>query len=121
MNIISVMKNILYLLTFILIVSCGGEQKREFKLRPAKGGKFYGGTFRTNEEEYFKSLYPLNITEVVAHRICDQIFDGLVTFDDSTLAVIPALASSWDIDATATKYTFHLRKGVFFHDDPCCV
>ena len=99
------MKNILYLLTFILIVSCGGEQKREFKLRPAKGGKFYGGTFRTNEEEYFKSLYPLNITEVVAHRICDQIFDGLVTFDDSTLAVIPALASSWDIDATATtKY-----------------
>ena len=119
MNIISVMKNILYLLTFILIVSCGGEQKREFKLRPAKGGKFYGGTFRTNEEEYFKSLYPLNITEVVAHRICDQIFDGLVTFDDSTLAVIPALASSWDIDATATKYTFHLRKGVFFHDDPC--
>ncbi len=113
------MKNLLYLLITVSLISCSGESKREFKLRPAKGGKFYGGTFRTNEEEYFKTLYPLNITEVVAHRICDEIFEGLVTFDDSTLAVIPALASTWEIDPTATKYTFHLHKGVFFHDDPC--
>ena len=96
-----------------------GEQKREFKLRPAKGGKYYGGTFRTNEEEYFKTLYPLNITEVVAHRICEQIFEGLTTFDDSTLAVVPQLAERWDIDPTSTVYTFYLRKDVFFHDDKC--
>ncbi|MCC6583705.1 MAG: ABC transporter substrate-binding protein [Chitinophagales bacterium] len=113
------MQKIFYILIAILLVSCAGEQKREFKLRPAKGGRYYGGTFRTNEEEYFKSLYPLNITEVVAHRICDQIFDGLVTFDDSTLAVIPGLAEKWEIDASSKIYTFHLRKGVFFHDDPC--
>lgn len=113
------MQKICYILIAILLVSCAGEQKREFKLRPAKGGRYYGGTFRTNEEEYFKSLYPLNITEVVAHRICDQIFDGLVTFDDSTLAVIPSLAEKWEIDASSKIYTFHLRKGVFFHDDPC--
>jgi hypothetical protein len=30
-----------------------------------KAANFMAGTFRTNEEEYFKSLYPLNITEVV--------------------------------------------------------
>jgi peptide/nickel transport system substrate-binding protein len=113
------MKKFFYLLIAVLLISCGGEQKREFKLRPAKGGRYYGGTFRTNEEEYFKTLYPLNITEVVAHRICDQIFDGLVTFDDSTLAVIPCLADRWEIDVTKTKYTFHLHKGVLFHDDPC--
>ncbi len=113
------MQKIFSILIAILLVSCAGEQKREFKLRPAKGGRYYGGTFRTNEEEYFKSLYPLNITEVVAHRICDQIFDGLVTFDDSTLAVIPGLAEKWEIDGSSKIYTFHLRKGVFFHDDPC--
>jgi len=93
--------------------------ERTFKLREAKGGKFYGGTFRYNEEEYFKSLYPLNITEVTAHRLCEQIYEGLVTFDDSTLAVVPALAESWDISPDGTRYTFHLRKGVRFHDDPC--
>jgi oligopeptide transport system substrate-binding protein len=95
------------------------RKKREFKLRETKGGKYYGGTFRYNEEEYFKSLYPLNITEVTAHRLCEQIYEGLVTFDDSTLAVIPSLAYKWEIDATKKVYTFYLRKGVLFHDDPC--
>lgn len=113
------MKYFLYLLIGVLLTSCSGEQKRAFQLRPANGGKYYGGTFRTNEEEYFKTLYPLNITEVTAHRICDQIFEGLVNFDDSTLAVVPALAERWDISKDGITYTFHLRKGVYFHDDPC--
>ncbi len=113
------MKYLLYLLIGVLLTSCSGEQKRTFQLRPANGGKYYGGTFRTNEEEYFKTLYPLNITEVTAHRICDQIFEGLVNFDDSTLAVVPALAERWDISKDGITYTFHLRKGVYFHDDPC--
>jgi ABC-type transport system substrate-binding protein len=55
--------------------------------------------FRYNEEEYLKSLYPLNVTEVTAHRIAEQIYEGLVKFDDSTLAVLPCLAKSWDISA----------------------
>lgn len=113
------MKHLLFAIVCVLLISCIGEQKREFKLRPAKGNKYYGGTFRTNEEEYFKTLYPLNITEVVAHRICEQIFEGLTTFDDSTLAVVPQLAERWTIDPTSTIYTFYLRKGVFFHDDKC--
>ncbi len=32
---------------------------------------------------------------------------------------MPALATHWDIDASKTRYIFHIRKGVFFHDDPC--
>lgn len=107
------------LLLSLFLLSCNANMERTFKLREAKGGKFYGGTFRYNEEEYFKSLYPLNITEVTAHRLCEQIYEGLVTFDDSTLAVVPALAESWDISPDGTRYTFHLRKGVRFHDDPC--
>lgn len=103
----------------IFILSCDSQKEREFKLRPAKGGKYYGGTFRYNEEEYFKSLYPLNITEVTAHRLLEQIYEGLVTFDDSTLAVIPALAERWTIDESKKIYTFYLRKGVFYHDDAC--
>jgi peptide/nickel transport system substrate-binding protein len=113
------MKNFLLLLLSLLLLSCGTEKKREFKLHDAKGGRYYGGTFRYNEEEYFKSLYPLNITEVIAHRLCELIYDGLVTFDDSTLAVIPCLAERWEIDPSGILYTFHLRKGVYFHDDPC--
>jgi peptide/nickel transport system substrate-binding protein len=103
----------------IFLLSCGSQKEREFKLREAKGGKYYGGTFRYNEEEYFKSLYPLNITEVTAHRMLDQIYEGLVSFNDSTLAVVPALAERWTIDESKKIYTFYLRKGVFYHDDAC--
>jgi oligopeptide transport system substrate-binding protein len=113
------MKKLLYFLLTILLISCNNNAVREFKLRDAKGARYYGGIFRYNEEEYFKSLYPLNITEVTAHRLCEQIYEGLVTFNDSSLAIEPALAEKWDIDATGTKYTFHLRKGVLFQDDAC--
>ena len=101
------MKKTFYLAISILIFACNGVNNREFNLKEAKGGKFYGGTFRYNEEEYFKTLYPLNITEVTAHRLCEQIYEGLVTFNDTSLAIEPSLAENWDIDATGTKYTFY--------------
>ncbi len=113
------MRHLTLLLITLLLISCESAIKRNDKLRQGKGDVYYGGTFRYNEEEYFKTLYPLNITEVTAHRLCDQIYEGLVTFDVNTLAVIPCLATQWEIDPKGTKYTFHLRKDVFFHDDPC--
>jgi oligopeptide transport system substrate-binding protein len=108
-----------FYLSIIILLSACQNQKKEFVFTEAKGGRFYGGTFRYNEEEYLKSLYPLNVTEVTAHRIAEQIYEGLVKFDDSTLAVLPCLAKSWDISADGMKYTFHLRNNVFFHDDDC--
>lgn len=118
-NLSTCMKNFAFILIALAAVSCSNEDKRVFNLHAGKGGIYYGGTFRYNEEEYFKSLYPLNITEVTAHRLCDQVYEGLVTFDDSTLAILPSLADSWEIDKSGTLYTFHLHKGVYFHDDPC--
>lgn len=113
------MKKFGILLIAAILLSCSGGKPTEFKLRPAKGGRYYGGTFRWNEEEYFKTLYPINITEVIGHRICEQIYEGLVKFDDSTLAVIPCIAKRWDISPDGKVYTFHLRDDVYFHDDPC--
>jgi peptide/nickel transport system substrate-binding protein len=103
----------------LVLPSCKSPVTRNDELRPAKGERFYGGTFRYNEEEYFKSIYPLNVTEVTGHRIAEQIYEGLVEFNQQTLAVEPALANSWEVDATGTVYTFHLETNVFFHDDPC--
>jgi len=54
-----------------------GERKRG-EIAEAKGGKYYGGVFRINEPEYFRSLYPLNITEVAGNRITTSIYEGLV-------------------------------------------
>lgn len=104
----------------VLISACGGgkdEKNREQNI--GKGGIKYGGVFRVNETEEFRSLYPLNVTEVVAHRITNQIYEGLVKLNQEDLSVIPALAEKWEVNPDATEFTFYLRRGVKFHDDPC--
>jgi peptide/nickel transport system substrate-binding protein len=115
------MKNILFAFaTAILFYSCGNNsQKNTSELKPANGGKHYGGVFKFNESEFFRSLYPLNVTEVGGHRIVNQLYEGLIILSQSDLSVVPAIAEKWTIDSTATTFTFYLRKGVKFHDDPC--
>lgn len=44
-----------------------------------------------------------------------NVFEGLTRFG-SDGAVLPALASSWDVSEDGLTYTFHLQAGVKFHD-----
>ena len=64
-----------------LFASCGGNNQKNKVHKIAKGGVKYGGYFRCNEQEYFKSLFPLNITESVGDHIVSQIYEGLVNFN----------------------------------------
>ena len=45
-----------------------------------------------------------------------QLYNTLVEID-SGLNIIPSLAKSWEISSDRRTYTFHLRTGVFFHDN----
>ncbi len=104
----------------LLLASCSNNgDKQSIELKEAAGGVFYGGMFNSNETEYFQSLYPLNVGEVVGHRITNQIYEGLVTLDQEKLTLQPCLATRWEVDAEAKVYTFTIRKGVRFHDDAC--
>jgi len=44
-----------------------------------------------------------------------EIFSGLVAFDRD-LTLIPDIAEKWDVSDDGTVYTFHIRRGVKFHD-----
>jgi peptide/nickel transport system substrate-binding protein len=72
-----------------------------------------------NETEDFKSLYPLNVTMALENRIAKQVYEGLLKFDQSDLSIVPSLAEKWEVNEDATSYTFHIRKGVIFHDNNC--
>ncbi len=78
----------------------------------------YGGVFHVNEVQNFRDLFPHNVREVTSQRIANQVYEGLVEFDQKSLKVRPAIAKDWEVNDNATEFTFHLRKGVKFHDDP---
>ncbi|MFN8317625.1 MAG: ABC transporter substrate-binding protein [Chitinophagales bacterium] len=120
-NAFSCTKSILFLSAIALIFySCNNSQETiKFNHPVPKGDVKYGGVFRQNETEYFRSLYPQNITEVVGHRIITQIYEGLVAFNPADLSLQPCIAKSWEIRDSATFFVFHLRNDVYFHDDPC--
>lgn len=103
-----------------LLISCNNGSGNKLELKKAENGDvYYGGTFKINEEEYFKSLNPLNITEVTGHRIINQIYEGLVVFNQKDLSIEPSIAESWTVSEDGKVYTFKLRENVFFHDDEC--
>ena len=112
-------KLILPFIVLTLIWSCGQDTTTEGGLTKLTGGKFSGGILRVNEVEDFRNLYPLDITEEASNHIALQLYEGLVKLSAKDLSVIPALAESWTKNDNATVWTFHIRKGVKFHNDEC--
>ena len=107
--------------SLLILASCGGGKgnKNQAETTEAKGGRVYGGCLRVSETENIQSLNPSSIVDVASNFIGTQVYDGLTRLNNATLKVEPAIAEKWEVDATGTKYTFHIRKGVFFHDDKC--
>jgi len=62
-----------------------------------------------------RSLDPVLSTDVPTGRAVAYLFDGLTRFDPDA-KVEPALAERWDVSADGLTYTFHLHRGVTFHD-----
>ncbi len=60
------------------------------------------------------SLDPAFAKDQSAIWATHQIFNGLVKLDQQ-LQPIPDLAKNWEISPDLKTYTFHLRRGVYFH------
>ena len=80
---------------------------------PKSGGVLkYGITMRPPHFDFHQS----GTINSLGSQGC--MFDNLVRRDprDSGKTIIPDLAHSWEISKDGKSYTFHLRKGVQFHD-----
>jgi len=69
----------------------------------------------SRDSEDPRSLDPALSTDVPTGRAVSYVFDGLTRFDESG-RVVPNLATSWELSRDGMTYTFHLRRGVRFHD-----
>jgi peptide/nickel transport system substrate-binding protein/oligopeptide transport system substrate-binding protein len=60
------------------------------------------------------TLDPARLRDIYSLAVGQQLFDGLVQFDQ-TLSITPALAQFWTASRDGLTWTFTLRKGVKFH------
>ena len=67
-----------------------------------------------------KTLDPINTDIAEAVHVITNICDTLVTYDDETTDIVPALAERWETSDDGLTWTFHLRSGVKFHDGTAC-
>jgi oligopeptide transport system substrate-binding protein len=78
--------------------------------RPATAGAEYRRPLGQDPE----TLDPAKINDIYSRSVAQQIFDGLVQFDQ-TLTIKPSLAEFWRASRDGLTWTFDLRKGVKFH------
>jgi peptide/nickel transport system substrate-binding protein len=60
-------------------------------------------------------LDPHKTTAYFSFEVLENVFDTLVE-PDANLEMRPALAESWEVSPDQRVWTFHLRRGVTFHD-----
>jgi ABC-type dipeptide transport system, periplasmic component len=92
-------------MAMIATAGCIGEKKEEREL-----------TFVVGCTADISRLDPADVTDGQSILRCDSIFEGLVRHKSGTIEVEPCLAESWDVSEDGLEITFHLRKGVKFHD-----
>ena len=73
-----------------------------------------GGVYRRPLGHNPEILDPARISDIYSRSVAQQMFDGLVQFDQ-TLMITPALAEFWKSSRDGLTWTFTLRKGVTFH------
>ena len=62
------------------------------------------------------SIDPFDIEEFNGAAVAAQLFDPLTRYDYSTEELKPLTAESWDSNDSADTWTFHIKKGLKFHD-----
>ena len=98
------------LLIALILFSCGSKNSDNENLK----------IFKYNESAGILTLDPIYAKDLPHIWACNQIFNGLVAFDDE-MNVVPAIAKSWNISDDGMTYTFVLRDDVWFHEDECFV
>jgi len=74
-----------------------------------------GGVYRRPLGNDPATLDPARLRDIYSLAVGQQLFDGLVQFDQ-TLSITPALAQFWVASRDGLTWTFTLRKGVKFHN-----
>ena len=101
---------------FILLWGCAEKedgpagQESAASVRPAYGDIIVEGSIGDAS-----NLIPMLSTDSTSHSIGALCYNGLVKYDKD-IRIVGDLAESWEVSPDGLIITFHLRKGVKWHD-----
>lgn len=72
--------------------------------------------FKYNESAGILTLDPIYAKDLPHIWACNQLYNGLVAFDDE-MNIIPMLAKKWEISDDGLTYIFTLSDSIQFHDN----
>ena len=103
------LKYIALFIAFIALYSCSNSgNKKKFE--------HAGGTFNFAISNEPTTHLPRNVSDLYSSYLLNQIYEGLVAFNPTTLEAEPCLAESWTISEDGKTVEFKLRDDVYFHN-----
>ena len=109
---------ILIVFFFLVISGCGNDTKQVDDLKkgkPSDARPVYGDIMVEGSIGDASNLIPILSTDSASHGAASMIYNGLIKYDRN-LNIVGDLAKTWDISEDGLTITFHLRKGVRWHD-----
>ena len=97
-----------------VLAACGSSSSSSSSASPSSAPKM-GGTLKVTMPSPIVAVDPTTMYDTGSIAIAQQVAEYLVWVNND-LSLRPVLAASWSPDATATVWTFNLRKGVTFQD-----
>ena len=101
---------------FLLLASCGGGKPESAgKGAPVPDIPAYGDAIVEGSIGDVSGFLTAVTTDASSHEAAGYVFNGLVRYDKD-LKLEGELAESWEVSPDGKRITFHLRKGVKWHD-----
>ena len=103
------------LLGLTFTAACGPKEPGRAPAGSAAATPAYGDILVEGSIGDASNLIPLLASDSTSHEIAGLVFNGLIKYDKD-IRIVGDLAESWEISKDGLVITFHLRKGVRWHD-----
>jgi peptide/nickel transport system substrate-binding protein len=102
-------------LAALFLAACDGGGTPRASLTRGQDKPAYGDTLVEGSIGEPSNLIPILATDSASHDVAALVFNGLVKYDKN-LNLTGSLAQSWEVSPDGLVITFHLRRGVKWHD-----
>lgn len=99
----------------LFVFSCSREPTPVNSAPRSAGPPAYGDALVIGTIGEASNLIPILASDAASHDIAGLVYNGLLKYDKN-LNIVGELAESWDVSQDGLVITFHLRKGVKWHD-----